>query len=180
MKLTAEVVIVKRPPVTFASKAELRQSFSTSKVITLVGSNQRNYFENANAWSKRALKTTVTTQHTNERLLEHVLYKIYDEIWFQESKVIWRWSKKELPISLHDILLENNSTEQRSRQFQRYIAWKSHSISFRLATRAINEINELSKFYTRNNLKNNLKEYKRNGYIGDCRIRNCFICARAN
>jgi len=28
----------------------------------LVGSNQRNYFENANACSKRMLKTTVATQ----------------------------------------------------------------------------------------------------------------------
>ncbi len=32
------------------------------KVITLVGSNQRNYFENATACCKRTLKTTVTTQ----------------------------------------------------------------------------------------------------------------------
>jgi len=32
------------------------------KEITLVGSNQRNYFENANACSKRTLKTTVTIQ----------------------------------------------------------------------------------------------------------------------
>jgi len=32
------------------------------KVITLVGSNQRNYFENTNACSKRTLKTTVATQ----------------------------------------------------------------------------------------------------------------------
>ncbi len=32
------------------------------KVITLVVSNQRYYFENANACSKRTLKTTVATQ----------------------------------------------------------------------------------------------------------------------
>jgi len=32
------------------------------KVITLVGLSQRNYFENANAYSKRTLKTTVATQ----------------------------------------------------------------------------------------------------------------------
>ncbi len=32
------------------------------KVITLVGSNQRNYFENATACSKRTLKTTVATK----------------------------------------------------------------------------------------------------------------------
>jgi hypothetical protein len=32
------------------------------KEITLVGSNQGNYFENENACSKRKLKTTVATQ----------------------------------------------------------------------------------------------------------------------
>jgi len=32
------------------------------KEITLVGSNQGNFFENANACSKRTLKTTVATQ----------------------------------------------------------------------------------------------------------------------
>ncbi len=32
------------------------------KEITLVGSNQGNYFENATACSKRMLKTTVATQ----------------------------------------------------------------------------------------------------------------------
>jgi len=32
------------------------------KEITLVGSNQDNYFENANACSKRTMKTTVATQ----------------------------------------------------------------------------------------------------------------------
>ncbi len=33
------------------------------KVITLVGSNRHNYFENANGCSKPSLKTTVTTQY---------------------------------------------------------------------------------------------------------------------
>jgi len=32
------------------------------KVITLIGSNQGNYFENATEFSKRTLKTTVATQ----------------------------------------------------------------------------------------------------------------------
>jgi len=35
------------------------------KEITLVGSNQGNYFENANACSKRMRKTLVTTQLYN-------------------------------------------------------------------------------------------------------------------
>jgi len=32
------------------------------KVITLIGSNQGNFFENGTAFSKRTLKTTVATQ----------------------------------------------------------------------------------------------------------------------
>jgi len=36
--------------------------FFIFKVITLVGSNQHNYFENVTACSKRTLKTTVATQ----------------------------------------------------------------------------------------------------------------------
>jgi hypothetical protein len=43
---------------------ELRQSFSTCvfKVITLVGLNQGNYFENSTTYSKRTPKTRVATQ----------------------------------------------------------------------------------------------------------------------
>ncbi len=36
--------------------------YAILKEITLVGSNQGNYFENATACSKRTLKTTVATQ----------------------------------------------------------------------------------------------------------------------
>jgi len=45
------------------------------KEITLVDSNQGNYFENATACSKRTLKTTVATQ-----LKEQAFKKI---IWFK-------------------------------------------------------------------------------------------------
>jgi len=44
------------------------------KVITLVGSSQRNYFENANACSKRTLKMTVITQL--KRSLPTILNKL--------------------------------------------------------------------------------------------------------
>ncbi len=55
-------------------KAELRLSFSTCvycylcvfKEITLVGSNQRNYFENATACRKHTLKTAVATELDEE------------------------------------------------------------------------------------------------------------------
>jgi len=61
-------------------KAELRQSFSTCvcvfKVITLVGSNKRNYFQNANACSKRTLKTTVATSSALVFLRWNFFYRI--------------------------------------------------------------------------------------------------------
>jgi len=60
-------------------KAELQQSFSTCvhffQEITLVGSNQRNYFENANACSKRMLKTNVATQLKNILKIEKLKTK---------------------------------------------------------------------------------------------------------
>jgi len=39
------------------------------KEITLVGTNQHNYFEKPNASSKRALKTTVATQLYNGKIM---------------------------------------------------------------------------------------------------------------
>jgi len=42
------------------------------KVITLVGSNQGNYIENATACSKRTLKTTVATQRKIQQSIREV------------------------------------------------------------------------------------------------------------
>ncbi len=42
------------------------------KVITLVDSNQRNYFENAIACSKRMLKTAVATQLKQKKIQQRV------------------------------------------------------------------------------------------------------------
>ncbi len=54
----------------FSSKLRCNERFTHAftacvcvfKEISLVGSNQGNYFENENACSKRTLKTTVATQ----------------------------------------------------------------------------------------------------------------------
>jgi len=43
--------------------------FCVFRVITLVGSNQRNYFENANSCSKCMLKTTVATHFYSCKIL---------------------------------------------------------------------------------------------------------------
>ncbi len=42
--------------------SRFQNAFCVFKVITLVGSNQGNFFENATACSKSTLKTTVATQ----------------------------------------------------------------------------------------------------------------------
>jgi len=66
----------------------------------------------------------------------------------------------------------------RQRQFQRNQNWKQTSIAYRLATRAIKEIEEISCARSLNGLKNKYKKIITQTYSGDCRIRNCFICAR--
>jgi len=57
---------VRNPCFTLSSDSRFQRAFTAwvciFKEITLVGSNQRNYFENANAGSKYTLKTTVATQ----------------------------------------------------------------------------------------------------------------------
>ncbi len=49
------------------------------KVITLVWANQRNYFENVTAWTKRTLKTTVATQlkGTFQRFIVQMFRKFF-------------------------------------------------------------------------------------------------------
>ena len=44
-------------------------------------------------WSKIGL----CKQHTNERLKEHRILKLEDEIKLAEMKIIWRWEKTRFP-----------------------------------------------------------------------------------
>jgi hypothetical protein len=64
------------------------------------------------------------------------------------------------------------------RQFHRELNWKQTSIAFRLASRALNEIDEISCARSMNGLKNKYKKMITQTYAGDCRLRNCFICSR--
>jgi len=116
--------------------------------------------------------------HTNERLKEHGILKLEDELKLKEIKLIWKWEKKEIPHGLLNIITENRTRQLRQRQFQRNQNWKQTSIAYRLATRAIKEIDEISCARSLNGLKNKYKKIITQTYSGDCRIRNCFICAR--
>ena len=61
---------------------------------------------------------------------------------------------KEIPHGLINILTENRTRQLRQRQFQRNQNWKQTSIAYRLATRAIKAIEEISCARSLNGLKN--------------------------
>ncbi len=61
-------------------------------------------------------------QHTYERLAEHKILKIQDELKLAEIKTIWRWEK--LPLGLTNIIEEQNDRVLRGRNFTRAANWK--------------------------------------------------------
>ncbi len=113
--------------------------------------------------------------------MENKILKLEDELKIAESKIVWRWLKNKIPLGLKNIIVERNSRNLRNRQFIRERRWKHDSISYRLATRAKNDIKDIeiarSKKGLARKLKNNciLVEYNTN-----CRIRNCLICTQTN
>ncbi len=128
-------------------------------------------------WSKIGLRR----QHTNNRLMEHKILKLEDELKIVEVKLIWRWLKNKIPLGLKNIITERNVANLRNRQFIRERNWKQDSIAYRLATRAKNEIKEIEVARSKKGLA---KKYKNKSLLIDyntpCRVRNCFICAEAN
>ena len=92
--------------------------------------------------------------------------------------MIWRWEKQRLPEGLKDTIIEKRGRVLRHRQFERKPLWKQNSISFRLATRASKEIEEISCAMSITGLKNKYKKIIQLDYQGHCTIRNCFICSR--
>ncbi len=50
------------------------------------------------SWTKIGIRK----QHTNDRLREHGILKLEDELRIAEIKMIWRWGKKEIPKGLKD------------------------------------------------------------------------------
>ena len=116
-------------------------------------------------------------QHTNQRLIEHNILKLEDEIKILEIKLVWRWEKKKIPKGLTNIIQERFSRNLRNRQFIRETNWNHNSLAYRLATRAKNEIKEIEIAKSKKGLT---KKYRNKclliDYNNPCRIRNCFIC----
>lgn len=117
-------------------------------------------------------------QHTNERMKEFNLFTIDDEIRLQEVKMIWRWEKNKIPDGLKSIITEVRDERLRNRKFTRDRKWKKESISYRLATRAMKEINEVSCARSKNGLKNKYRKIIQLNYNSNCVTRNCYICTR--
>jgi len=128
-------------------------------------------------WSKIGQRK----QHTNNRLMEHKILKLEDELKIAEVKIIWRWIKNKIPLGLKDIIIERNSINLRNRHFIREANWKHESIAYRLASRAKNEIKEIEIARSKKGLA---KKYKNKcilvEYNVECRIRSCLICTHSN
>ena len=110
------------------------------------------------------LKIGTRFMHTNERLLNNNILKLDDELRLQEIKLIWRWQTKKIPNGLKNILNEKTTRQLRQRQFDQSNGWKHDSISYRLATRAMKEIDEISIAKTKTGLKNKFKRIIRIAY----------------
>jgi len=119
-------------------------------------------------------------QHTHERLTEHKILKLEDELKIAEAKIIWRWNKKKIPLGLTTIIEERHDQRLRNRQFVRDHRWSEDSIASRLASRASKEIKEIEIAKSKKGL---IKKYKNKALLLDyntpCRIRNCFICTHS-
>ncbi len=128
------------------------------------------------SWTKIGMRK----QHTNERLKEHRILKLEDELRISEAKIIWRREKQKIPKGLTNILAENTTVTLRQRQFYRQPNWKLDSISSRLAIRAKKEIKDIEIAKSKKGL---VKKYKNKICLIDynipCRTRNCFICSQA-
>jgi len=118
--------------------------------------------------------------HSNERLKEHKILKLEDDLKIAEIKLIWRWEKKKISLGLTNIIAERQIGTLRHRQFIRDRKWKLDSIASRLAIRASEEIEEITIARSKNGL---FKKYRNKilllDYNAQCRIRNCFICTAA-
>jgi hypothetical protein len=117
-------------------------------------------------------------QHTNAKLIEHGILRLEDELKIAEIKIIWRWNNKKIPKGLANIIQEREVVQLRNRQFVRNNNWKHDSISYRLATRAKNEIKDIVIAKSKKGLT---KKYKKSillNYNIPCNTRNCYICSR--
>jgi hypothetical protein len=122
-------------------------------------------------WSKFGRRN----MHTLNRLYNFKLLKIEDELLIQESKLLWKWDKDKIPISLKDIITERNNN-LRGRRFNININWKDGSIAGRLSSRANSSIAKISQARSKKSLTNMLKKEISTSYVFNCRQPNCFTC----
>ena len=123
-------------------------------------------------WSKIGKRHS----HTLNRLKKYKILKLEDELKIQESKIIWRWEKKVIPISLSNIIIEKHDN-LRGRRFENLITNKKNSIKSCLVLRANKEILDIAKHKTKKALTTAIK--KRifdTKYVFQCIDRNCYIC----
>jgi hypothetical protein len=122
-------------------------------------------------WSKIGRRK----MHTLNRLKEHGILKLEDELHLQESKCLWKWDKNKIPNSLKNIVSERVDN-LRGRRFNVSRLWKVGSISARLAARANKSITLIGSCATKKTLTKRVKKSINNNYTFICRQRNCFIC----
>ncbi len=125
-------------------------------------------------WSKIAKRHS----HTLNRLKKYKILKLEDELKIQQSKIIWRWEKKVIPISLSNIIIEKHDN-LRGTRFENLITNKKNSIKSHLVSQANKELEDISKHKTKKALITAIK--KRifdTKYVFQCTNRNCYICTR--
>jgi len=114
-------------------------------------------------------------QHTLNRLKEHEILKLEDEIAVQEAKIVWKWEKKQLPPG-SICLLKEKQDNLRGRRFERHNRIGPRSINARLAKRAENSIEIVKNLKTKKSVVSHLKKkIIEENYTFICRNRACFI-----
>ncbi len=123
------------------------------------------------AWSKIGKRKL----HVLNRLKNLNILKLEDELFIQESKFIWRWENKSLPVSLNS-LIEEKIDRLRGRRFHLKRNSKTNGIHHRLTNCANKHLREIGTESSRKSLSNNLKAKILDSYTFQCNVRNCFIC----
>jgi len=133
---------------------------------------------NLNKTLKRVIrKLGPRIRHTNKRYLDYNILSLEDELMLAESKLIFKWSKQELPQGLKNLISERNNRTLRNRQFVISNKWKKSSISYRLGIRAKKELTSISKYKNTKSLAKGLKEQAMTILTHKiCTVRNCYIC----
>ena len=123
-------------------------------------------------WSKIGLKK----QHTLNRLKEHQILKLEDEIAVQETKLVWKWDKHKLPPGTKSLISERVDN-LRGRRFDIARNSKVCSINNRLAKRAGVELRSFMTIKSKKTVVSHARtKIFEDKYSYTCRNRTCYIC----